>query len=90
MPSGGGHIIKAFWLAGWIKPGHHITSAGSDDSAKCEIDPGLLRGAQVFVDAKDAATKYGAPSRAIEHGLIDQDHLTEIGAHVSDVTPNKL
>ncbi|AHD01118.1 ornithine cyclodeaminase family protein [Leisingera methylohalidivorans] len=66
--------------AGWIRPGQHITSVGSDDTAKCEIDPALLKDAEVFVDAKASALQYGAPARAIAAKLLVEDALTEIGS----------
>lgn len=73
----------------WIKPGHHITSVGSDDTTKCEVDPAILKNACVFVDAIDSAVRYGAPSRAIAEGLIDRKHLTEIGSLTGLVPKSK-
>ena len=67
--------------ADWIKPGQHITSTGSDDTTKCEIDPAVLKSANVYVDAKSSAFKYGAPSRAILENLITEQELTEIGSY---------
>ncbi|WP_208354492.1 ornithine cyclodeaminase family protein [Pseudaestuariivita rosea] len=65
--------------AEWIKRGQHITSVGSDDTTKCEIDPAILKDADVYVDAIESAVEYGAPSRAIGKGLIKKADLTEIG-----------
>jgi len=65
--------------ADWVREGQHITTVGSDDTMKCEIDPSILRFSDVFVDAKSSATKYGVPSRAIAEELITADDLTEIG-----------
>lgn len=67
--------------ADWIRPGQHITSVGSDDTNKCEIDPSILKSADVYVDAISSAAKYGAPSRAIAKGLITEVNLTEIGRY---------
>lgn len=66
--------------AEWIRPGQHITSVGSDDTTKCEIDPAILERADVYVDAIDSAIKYGAPRRAIAERLITRTNLTEIGS----------
>ncbi len=70
----------------WIRPGQHITSVGSDDTTKCELDPVILRDADTYVDAIDSATKYGASSRAIAEGLITTSKLTEIGSLSEPVT----
>ncbi|MEX5563177.1 hypothetical protein SM764_07125 [Pseudophaeobacter sp. 1A16562] len=66
--------------ADWLSPGQHITSVGSDDETKCEIDPVALSQAQVFVDARASGLAFGAPHRAIRSGLMAATDLTEIGA----------
>ncbi|MEJ2018411.1 MAG: ornithine cyclodeaminase family protein [Maritimibacter sp.] len=66
--------------AGWIRPGQHITCVGSDDTTKCEIDPAILKDAEVFVDAKASALKYGVSARAISAKLLCEEALTEIGS----------
>lgn len=76
-------------LADWIKPGQHITSVGSDDITKCEIDPAILASADVYVDAVESATKYGTPSRAIAEHLITKSSLIEIGSMIDTDTKNQ-
>lgn len=65
--------------AEWVRQGQHITSVGSDDTTKCEIDPAILKNAHVYVDAVESALKYGAPSRAIAKGLLCKANLAELG-----------
>lgn len=65
--------------AEWLRPGQHITSVGSDDATKCELDPQIFASAQVFVDSKDSAQAFGSTRRAIEAGVLSLDHLMEIG-----------
>ena len=69
-------LIKAEWL----RPGQHVTSVGSDDATKCEIDPAALAHAQVFVEARSSGEAFGAPHRAIAKGLIGAKDLVELGA----------
>jgi ornithine cyclodeaminase len=71
----------------WIRPGQHITSVGSDDATKCELDPALLARAALFVDAAASGRAYGSPHRAIEAGLISPEAMTEIGALVMTPRP---
>lgn len=74
--------------ADWLVAGQHITSVGSDDAMKCEIDPTILKDADVFVDALDSAVTYGAPARALADGLIAETNLTEIGSLVGQTDRN--
>ncbi|EAQ26018.1 ornithine cyclodeaminase family protein [Roseovarius sp. 217] len=75
--------------AGWLRAGQHLTSVGSDDMTKCEIDPALLQDAEVFVDAKVSALKYGAPARAIAANLLPEEALTEIGSVLTRESGNR-
>ncbi len=63
----------------WVRPGQHITSVGSDDATKCEIDPVILKSANVYVDAISSAQRFGAPHHAIAAGFITASELIEIG-----------
>jgi ornithine cyclodeaminase/alanine dehydrogenase-like protein (mu-crystallin family) len=65
--------------ANWLRPGQHITSVGSDDATKCEIDPQVMAKANIFVDACTSGEAFGSPHRAIAQGIITADDLTEIG-----------
>lgn len=66
----------------WLRLGQHLTSVGSDDASKCEIAPKAFASAQVFVDAIATAKDYGSTHRAINEGLLDYAHLTELGSLV--------
>jgi len=65
--------------ADWLRPGQHITSVGSDDATKCEIDPQVMAQAKVFVDARTSGEAFGSPHRAMAQGIITGGDLTEIG-----------
>jgi ornithine cyclodeaminase/alanine dehydrogenase-like protein (mu-crystallin family) len=62
----------------WLKPGVHVTAVGSDGSGKQELDPGLLRAADLIVaDSRDQCARLGelqhAPdqlARTVELGQI--------------------
>lgn len=71
--------------ADWVRPGQHITSVGSDDMTKCEIDPAILTHADVYVDSTDSACKFGTTFRALSQNLITPDRLIEIGATQPDI-----
>jgi len=72
---------------GWLRPGQHITSVGSDDAFKCELAPSVLAAADlVVVDAFEPAEKYGNIHRAVNAGLLKiQSDVTEIGAILNGV-----
>jgi len=62
----------------WVKPGAHLTAVGSDGAGKQELDPDLLRRADVVaVDSRDQCLRLGelqhAPDvaeRAVELGVL--------------------
>jgi ornithine cyclodeaminase len=64
--------------AGWVTSGAHITSVGSDGPGKQELDPELLRRADILaVDSRDQCVRLGelqhAPdqaARAVELGVV--------------------
>jgi ornithine cyclodeaminase len=63
---------------GWLAPGAHVTALGSDGAGKQELDPAILRDADlVVVDSRDQCARLGelqhapdAANRAIELGAI--------------------
>lgn len=75
--------------ADWLRPGHHITSVGSDDTTKCEIDPEILKDSEVFVDSKATALMYGATARARSANVLTEDAFTEIGSVISRESGNR-
>lgn len=70
--------------ADWLRPGQHITSVGSDDATKCEIDPQIMANAKTFVDARTSGQAFGSPHRAIAQGIITANDLIEIGSCLMD------
>lgn len=65
-------------LAPWLKPGVHVTAVGSDGAGKQELDPEVLRAADlIVVDSRDQCARLGelqhAPDqlgRSVELGEI--------------------
>lgn len=66
----------------WLRSGQHITSVGSDDSSKCEIAPGALASARIFVDSILSEKEYGSTRRAISAEEIKSSDLKELGSLV--------
>jgi ornithine cyclodeaminase len=62
--------------AAWIAPGAHITAVGSDGVGKQELDPELLRRADVVaVDSLDQCRRLGE----LQHALNQSDRAVELG-----------
>jgi ornithine cyclodeaminase/alanine dehydrogenase-like protein (mu-crystallin family) len=69
-------LVKAEWL----HPGQHITSIGADTAAKCELEPAVLKLADlVAVDSRAAAAGNGNTKRALRSGVLTEDDLVELG-----------
>jgi ornithine cyclodeaminase len=63
--------------ADWIAPGTHITAVGSDGVGKQELDPELLRRADVLVvDSLEQCRRLGE----LQHALDVADRAVELGA----------
>jgi ornithine cyclodeaminase len=64
-------------LDGWVKAGVHVTAVGSDGPGKQELDPELLRRADVLVvDSRAQCERLGE----LQHALEQADRAVEIGA----------
>jgi len=60
----------------WVTPGAHITAVGSDGVGKQELDPELLRRADVVaVDSLDQCRRLGE----LQHALGEADRVVELG-----------
>ncbi len=71
--------------AGWIRPGTHITAVGSDTPEKQELDPGILRRADlVVVDSLSQSELRGEVFKAVAAGVIGRDNLVELGRVIAD------
>jgi ornithine cyclodeaminase len=66
--------------AGWIQPGTHITSVGSDTPEKCELDFNILSKADIIIaDSIEQNLIRGEIHQAIKNKAIDVSQLIEIG-----------
>jgi alanine dehydrogenase len=61
--------------SGWVHEGTHINAIGADAPGKEELDPALLRRAQVFVDDPDQAIHSGEVNVPISRGLYRADEI---------------
>jgi ornithine cyclodeaminase/alanine dehydrogenase-like protein (mu-crystallin family) len=63
--------------AGWVKAGAHVTAVGSDGAGKQELDPELLRRADVLtVDSREQCLRLGE----LQHAPDLADRAVELGA----------
>lgn len=69
----------------WLHPGLHITAMGSDAVYKCEIAPGALAAADLYVaDRQSQAAVLGELRAAIEAGAVsDKAEYSELGQIVA-------
>jgi ornithine cyclodeaminase len=73
-------------LADWVKPGAHVTAVGSDGPGKQELDPELLRRADVVaVDALDQCLRLGE----LQHAAELADRAVELGAIAAGEVPGR-
>jgi ornithine cyclodeaminase len=72
--------------AEWIAPGTHITAVGSDGSGKQELDPELLRRADVLVaDSLEQCRRLGE----LQHAPDVADRAVELGAICAGTAPGR-
>ena len=72
--------------ADWVAPGAHITAAGSDGPGKQELDPELLRRADLLVvDAREQALRLGE----LQHAPELADRAVELGAICAGTSPGR-
>ena len=72
--------------AEWIAPGTHITAVGSDGAGKQELDPELLRRADVLVvDSLDQCRRLGE----LQHALDVADRAVELGRVCAGTSPGR-
>jgi ornithine cyclodeaminase/alanine dehydrogenase-like protein (mu-crystallin family) len=63
--------------AEWLQPGAHVTAVGSDGAGKQELDPAILRAADLLVvDAKEQCVRLGE----LQHAPEQSDRAVELGA----------
>lgn len=72
--------------AEWIGPGTHVTAVGSDGVGKQELDPALLRRADVLaVDSLDQCRRLGE----LQHALDVGDRAIELGSICAGTVPGR-
>jgi ornithine cyclodeaminase/alanine dehydrogenase-like protein (mu-crystallin family) len=77
---------EALLRSGWIGPGVHITAVGSDGVGKRELDPDLLRRADVLaVDSLEQSRRLGE----LQHALDVADRAVELGRICSGDAPGR-
>ena len=57
----------------WIADGTHINAIGADAPGKQELDPILLRRAEIFVDDREQAVHSGEVNVPIRDGMLSPD-----------------
>ncbi|MGD2245891.1 MAG: ornithine cyclodeaminase family protein [Candidatus Aminicenantes bacterium] len=68
-----------------IRKGTHITAMGSDTAEKNELDPEILRKADVVVaDSISQCQSRGEISVALKAGLVEEKNLVELGTAIQD------
>jgi ornithine cyclodeaminase len=72
--------------ADWVAPGTHITAVGSDGAGNQELDPELLRRAEVLVvDSLEQCRRLGE----LQHALDVADRAVELGAVCTGEAPGR-
>ena len=75
----------------WIRPGTHITALGSDGPGKQELDPHLVKAADLFVvDRLSQCRELGELQHALVMGLMrEEDVYAELGEIVAGKKPGR-
>lgn len=73
-----------------LRPGTHITAVGSDTPEKHELDPLVLKHADVLVgDSLAQCRLRGEIHQALKHGAIDENKAVELGDVISGFSPGR-
>ena len=73
-----------------LRPGTHITAVGSDTPEKQELDPLILKHADVLVgDSLAQCRLRGEIHQALKHGAIDENKAVELGEVISGASPGR-
>jgi len=73
-----------------INKGTHITAMGSDTSEKNELEPGILKRADIVVaDSISQCMERGEIYQAIRAGVLDKDRVVELGNVISGKSPRR-
>lgn len=73
---------------GWVHPGLHITAVGSDAPWKQELEPEVVRAADIFVvDHLDQCLRLGELHHAVASGIYSAD---EVYCRLGELTSGKI
>jgi ornithine cyclodeaminase/alanine dehydrogenase-like protein (mu-crystallin family) len=79
-------LVKADWLA----PGAHVTALGADDAHKQELDPEVMRRADLLaVDSREQCARIGELHHALAAGAVDPAKAVELGEIVAGARPGR-
>ncbi len=73
----------ALLMAGWVRPGTHISAMGTDTKGKRELDENICAGSVVFTDEIQQSISIGEAQHAIAAGVIEAGDITPIGAVIN-------
>lgn len=94
----GSHIIvtttpseEPLLRAEWLEPGQHVTAMGSDAEHKNELDPAIIRFADLYVaDSLKQTRRLGELHHAIAAGLIPEGQaFPELGTIIAGANPGR-
>jgi len=74
-----------------LRPGIHITAVGADTPGKQELDPLILRRAEVVVaDSLSQCVERGEIAHAVRSRCVRPDDVVELGAVIAGKAPGRL
>jgi ornithine cyclodeaminase len=77
--------------SGQVRVGTHITSIGSDTPEKNELDPKILKEADIVVaDSRSQCLLRGEIHHALKNALIEEDSFSELGQVIVDKNLRRL
>jgi ornithine cyclodeaminase len=80
-------LVRAEWLA----RGALVIAVGSDGADKQEVDVGVLHAAtRVVADSLPQCRRIGEIHHALDAGILDETHVTELGRIVNGAAPGRL
>lgn len=77
--------------ADWFRPGQHLTAMGSDAEHKNEVDPALVKRADIYVaDSLGQTRRLGELHHAISAGLVGSgEEFAELGSVIAGISPGR-
>jgi ornithine cyclodeaminase len=78
-------------LSDQLRPGTHITAVGADSFGKQELDPLILRRAEVVVaDSLSQCVERGEIAHAVRSRCVRPEDVVELGAVIAGMAPGRL